>query len=313
MAEFLQLAQTYKSDKHDIRGWLLSEKLDGERCFWDGGYSLGKRVSRIPYANKINKHKVSTGLWTRYGKVVRAPDSFIDAMPRGTVLDGELYTGNLQRLSSIVKRDDPDSRWGSVKFHVFDSPMRFFTTPRTVNNPHFKLTFDGLYDTGMVGYNNLMTFYEELSKTDNKVTNDTVILHKQVTVYSPDDLKTYMELFQGKDVNAEGCIIRNGYVKWEPVRSNFILKHKFKDDGRGVVIEELPGKGRLEGKLGSIRVRVTELAGKEVIHGPIFKIGTGFSDAERTISYKDQEVKFTYSRLTNNGTPKEARFDGPVT
>ena len=31
--EFLQLAKVFDSKKHGIAGWLVSEKLDGQRCF----------------------------------------------------------------------------------------------------------------------------------------------------------------------------------------------------------------------------------------------------------------------------------------
>ena len=37
--EFLQLAERYDAEKHDAAGRYISEKLDGTRCFWDGGLS----------------------------------------------------------------------------------------------------------------------------------------------------------------------------------------------------------------------------------------------------------------------------------
>jgi hypothetical protein len=49
--EFLQLAHKLDAKKHGIGGWLYSEKLDGERCFWDGGVSTGLAKSEIPWAN----------------------------------------------------------------------------------------------------------------------------------------------------------------------------------------------------------------------------------------------------------------------
>ncbi len=45
--ELLQLAHTYKPDKHKIAGWYISEKLDGTRCFWDGGLTSGLIESTI--------------------------------------------------------------------------------------------------------------------------------------------------------------------------------------------------------------------------------------------------------------------------
>ena len=32
----VMLAHNYDPDKHNPTGWLMSEKLDGVRCFWDG-------------------------------------------------------------------------------------------------------------------------------------------------------------------------------------------------------------------------------------------------------------------------------------
>jgi ATP-dependent DNA ligase len=37
--EFLMLA--HKHEGQNILGWLYSEKLDGMRCFWDGGITRG--------------------------------------------------------------------------------------------------------------------------------------------------------------------------------------------------------------------------------------------------------------------------------
>ena len=53
--EFLHLAQTYKPNKppragYDFSGYFLSEKLDGQRCFWDGGITRGMRTVDVPWA-----------------------------------------------------------------------------------------------------------------------------------------------------------------------------------------------------------------------------------------------------------------------
>src|SRR4051812_13731200 len=52
--EFLQLADTYDAEKHDIAGFYISEKLDGTRCFWDGGISRGEPTASVPWANIID-------------------------------------------------------------------------------------------------------------------------------------------------------------------------------------------------------------------------------------------------------------------
>lgn len=64
----VMLAHNYDPDKHDPTGWLMSEKLDGVRCYWDGA-----------------------NMYTRTGKPFYAPDSFIARLP-DIALDGELWT-----------------------------------------------------------------------------------------------------------------------------------------------------------------------------------------------------------------------------
>jgi len=67
--------------------WLVSEKLDGVRAFWDG----------------------KGGLWTRNKSRIQAPDSFLARLPRGLPLDGELFGGRGQfhRVNSAWRTGDP--------------------------------------------------------------------------------------------------------------------------------------------------------------------------------------------------------------
>ena len=64
----VMLAQNYDPEKHDPTGWLMSEKLDGVRCYWNG-----------------------KDMYTRTGKPFYAPKSFTDRLPK-MALDGELWT-----------------------------------------------------------------------------------------------------------------------------------------------------------------------------------------------------------------------------
>ena len=50
--EFLQLADHYDPRKHDVAGWFVSEKLDGTRCFWDGGLTRGLPTEQVPWASR---------------------------------------------------------------------------------------------------------------------------------------------------------------------------------------------------------------------------------------------------------------------
>ena len=85
----------------DPKAFLVSEKLDGVRAFWDG-----------------------STLRFRSGRVIAAPDWFTAALP-ATALDGELWLGrgSFDRLSGIVRRSVPvDAEWRELRYMIFDLP-----------------------------------------------------------------------------------------------------------------------------------------------------------------------------------------------
>jgi DNA ligase-1 len=102
--KFIQvmLAQTYSPELcPDPTGWLMSEKLDGVRCYWNGEC-----------------------MFTRNGNPFYPPDWFIDGLPKGMTLDGELWTGraDFQKIVSIVRRQDQSDEWKGIKYMIFDAP-----------------------------------------------------------------------------------------------------------------------------------------------------------------------------------------------
>jgi DNA ligase 1 len=96
----LLLAQTY-SDKHDLANYLVSEKLDGVRAYWDGN-----------------------SLRFRSGRLIHAPAWFTAQFP-AHALDGELWMGrqSFERLSAAVRRQVPmDTEWKSISYQVYELP-----------------------------------------------------------------------------------------------------------------------------------------------------------------------------------------------
>lgn len=65
----VMLAQTYNPELHDPTGWLMSEKLDGVRCYTNGNGTM----------------------YTRNGNLFYAPKWWKDQLPK-MALDGELFT-----------------------------------------------------------------------------------------------------------------------------------------------------------------------------------------------------------------------------
>ena len=97
----LLLAETVRSDT-DVTRYLVSEKLDGVRTFWDG------RV-----------------LVTRGGHVINAPAWFVEHFP-ARALDGELWAGRgqFERTSATVRRQMPDdAEWRQLRYMIFELPQ----------------------------------------------------------------------------------------------------------------------------------------------------------------------------------------------
>jgi DNA ligase 1 len=85
----------------DPSGYLVSEKLDGIRAWWDG-----------------------TRLRHRSGREVSAPAWFVAQLPKAA-LDGELWLGRgrFEALSSFVRRQNPrDDEWRQVRYMLFELP-----------------------------------------------------------------------------------------------------------------------------------------------------------------------------------------------
>lgn len=95
----LLLLKTYDSSM-DVTGWLMSEKLDGVRAYWDG------------------KKLISRG-----GRVFDAPIWFTKGFPPFSI-DGELWTSrsNFEQIVSIVNTRKPHDGWQVITYNVFEVP-----------------------------------------------------------------------------------------------------------------------------------------------------------------------------------------------
>lgn len=85
----------------EVSDYLVSEKYDGVRAYWDGDK-----------------------LWFRGGGVVIAPKWFTDGFPKQP-LDGELWLarGAFEQTSGIVRQSIPnDNDWRQIKYMVFELP-----------------------------------------------------------------------------------------------------------------------------------------------------------------------------------------------
>jgi len=84
----------------NISGWVMSEKLDGIRAYWDG-----------------------TNLISRGGKIIHAPQWFTKEYPPFAI-DGELWSkrSDFDNISSIVRDRIPSKKWKVIKHYIFEVP-----------------------------------------------------------------------------------------------------------------------------------------------------------------------------------------------
>lgn len=210
----------------------------------------------------------------RSGNRVNAPAWFTDALPK-TPMDGELWLGRgrFERLSGIVRREQPvDAEWREVRYMIFELP-------------------------GAPG-----TFAERAGRIRAIVAAAALPWLAEVpqaTVASREKLR--QRLAQTVKAGGEGLMLHRADAPYETGRSDTLLKLKPWLDAEAVVVAHLPGKGKYAGQLGALRVRLAD--GRE------FRLGTGFSDAQRKSPPPiGSVVTYRYRELTAKGLPRFASF-----
>ena len=95
----LFLLKKYHHDTNVI-GWVMSEKLDGMRGYWDG-----------------------ENLISRGGKILNPPTWFTQHYPPFPI-DGELWTqrADFENISSIANSQHAGERWKLITHQIFDVP-----------------------------------------------------------------------------------------------------------------------------------------------------------------------------------------------
>jgi len=349
--EFLQLAKKYNPEKSKINGYLISEKLDGSRCFWDGGVSRGVATVGVPWASLINpktgqrKPKikpVATGLWSRYGNPIMAPDWFLDTLPP-TFLDGELWAGrgNFQLCRSIVAGDKPDPRFDQIQYAVYGSPSfdRVFMNGEIKNpNFHCHIDLDQIADwLGGCSVCPLLlgpggTFNDELRHLENYLGNSdfAFTLTQSLLPNNEQEAHEFVEAFliDVLDDGGEGVVIREPEAIYTPKRVNALLKYKPFDDDEGTITGFTSGRKTDKGSkhLGKIGALILDFDGKRLELSGLTDIEREFLTPAMCCHASEhpgvdmppvfqgrhfkvgQQVTFKYRELSDEGIPKEARY-----
>ena len=355
--ELLQLAEPLNLEKHKIGGYFVSEKLDGTRCFWDGGISRGLATEDVPWASltdpktghrKSKVKPVATGLWSRYGNPIIAPDWFLNTLP-ACFLDGELWAGRgkFQLCRSICGGDAADARFHKIKYVIYSVPrcQDLFESGEIKNaNMRCEIAFPDIerwlavelekFDGDFL-FSPAENFQQEVLWMNSmlETQSDTCYMLRQEKL-PLDEAKARTRLTEFLDSvleqGGEGVVLRNPQAGWTPKRHKGILKYKPFNDAEGTITGFTGGRETTKGSrlLGKIGALIVDYQGKRLEL-------SGLTDEEREFGSntmqdwtakhpglevppdvgvkskhfkKGQTVTFKYRELTDDGIPKEARY-----
>ena len=269
------------------------------------------------YQGKDSTSLTSTGLWTlgrgNKPKVVNAPDWWLNKLPKGVPVHGELWVGDdLQAVKSICGQGLTgryDDRWFKVVLMAYNvKPYCLWTgweqfsdkaLPQFVPNRRF--------DKRMEGLSIFASGSESLSIVPFS------------TVKGPETLADWKQSVRGN--GWEGFCLANPAGVYEPFRSHNLLKWKPDFETEGTVFAYEDGKtGKNLGRLGAVWCKVkwdekilTITGGKpQHVNKSIAVKVSGWSDEEREWGWIREnypvgsELKFSFKGVSNDGVPQSA-------
>ncbi|MDP2252076.1 MAG: DNA ligase [Hydrogenophaga sp.] len=216
-------------------------------------------------------------LLTRGGEVVVAPDWFTAGWP-AEPMDGELWVGRgrFEEALSTVRRQTPkDDAWRRVRFMVFDLPAH-----------------PGLFNERIQAY---QTLVRQLNRP-------------WVQAVAQQRVHSHAELMERLDrlvkAGGEGLMLHRGDSLYRAERNDDLLKVKTHEDAEARVLQHLAGQGRHTGRMGALLVETPD--------GVRFRLGTGFTDAQRDHPPAVGEwVTYRFRGLNASGVPRFASFLRP--
>jgi len=218
-------------------------------------------------------------LLTRGGERVVAPAWFTAGWP-ALPMDGELWAGRGQfsRAVSTVRQQTPDdAAWRAIRFMVFDLPAH-----------------GGIFSERLRALNGVVS----------QIDQPWVQAVAQSKAGSAAALQALLAttVRQG----GEGLMLHRGASLYQAVRNDDLLKLKTHEDAEARVLAHIEGQGKHAGKLGALLVEAPAAAGQAARR---FRLGTGFSDADRASPPAvGSWVTYRYRGLNDSGIPRFASF-----
>ncbi|WP_242469486.1 DNA ligase [Rhabdochromatium marinum] len=249
---------------------MLAKSLDPDA-------ELGTEITHYWVSEKLDGVRArwdGSRLISRGGHLIRAPEGFTAGFPK-VALDGELWLGRgtFARMSGLARRLEPDAEaWREVRFMVFDLPMRDAPFTQRLN---------------------------ELQRLFSHTTAPHLALIEQFRVANQAELMARLHAVE--QAGGEGLMLHHEDALYRIGRSSQLLKVKSVQDAEARVLAHEPGRGKYTGLLGALLV--------EDDQGRRFRIGTGFSDAERRNPPPiGSTITFQYQGETTTGLPRFARY-----
>jgi DNA ligase-1 len=213
-------------------------------------------------------------LISKQGNPFPAPQWFTEGFP-DQALDGELWIARNQfeKVSGIVRtQKGADEAWRNISFMIFDLP------------------------SSKESFTKRLAIMEQLV---NQSSSPYLKIIAQEKIHSHQALQSKLDkVIEG---GGEGLMLHHVDVYYQVKRSQDLMKLKRYDDAEAEVLEYIPGKGKHLGRMGALVVKNTE--------GIVFKIGTGFSDAERETPPKIGDIiTYQYIGKTKNNVPRFASY-----
>lgn len=236
-------------------------------------YREGVDVSHYWVSEKLDGVRAywnGSAFLSRNGNSYQAPDWFTAGFPKAP-LDGELWMGRgtfQQLISAVRKQQAVDEEWRGIRYMVFDLPAA-----------------EGGFSKRL----------ESLERLFRQIDSPYM---QRVEQYRLVDHQSLMDRLQQVVADGgEGLMLHHADALYHAGRSDDLLKVKPYLDAEARVIAHLPGKGKYTGQLGALLV--------ESVQGKRFRIGTGFTDAERQHPPPvGSWVSYKYHGHTDEGVPR---------
>ncbi len=213
-------------------------------------------------------------LWSKGGNRIAAPEWFTRGYP-DQAMEGELWMGRgrFAEVSAAVHRLRPQAQeWRQIRLMLFDLPES--RQPFAVR-------------------------VQEMRALVAASSSYTLEVVTQTPATDHDRLMLQLDKVMAR--GGEGLMLHHGDSVYHAGRSDAVLKVKSYQDAEARVTGHVGGKGKFAGMLGALQV--------ETADGRRFRLGTGFSDAERRDPPPiGSTVTFKYYGLTATGLPRFASF-----